>query len=69
MFENDHEIIEAGDRKYITGSQMQFSKSQNQEIKLLNNRKMNTNKMSASMTFLTARAQAFGHSISDQVLK
>ena len=69
MFENDHEIIEAGDRKYITGSQMQFSKSQNQEIKLLNNGKMNTNNMPVSMTFLTARAQAFGHSISDQVLK
>ena len=70
MFETEqsyHEIIVAGDRKFITGSQMQFSKSQNREIKLLNNRKMNTNKMSVSTTFLTARAQAF--SISDQIFE
>ena len=72
MFETEQsydDIIVAGDIKFIKGSQMKFSKSQNREIKLLNNRKMNTNKMSVSMTFLTARAQAFGHSISDQVLK
>ena len=63
------DIIVAGDRKFIPGSQMKFSKSKIREIKLLNNGKMNTNNMPVSMTFLTARAQAFGHSISDQVLK
>ena len=70
MFETEQsydDIIVAGDKKFIKGSQMKFSKSQNPEIKLLNNRKMNTNKMPVSMTFLTARAQAFGHSVSDQV--
>ena len=63
------DIIVAGDRKFIKGSQMRFSKSQNREIKLLNNGKMNTNNMPVSMTFLTARAQAFGHFNSDQIFE
>ena len=60
MFEPENEILTIGDRRFITGRQMRSSKSPNREIKLLNNHKMDTNKMSVSMTFLTARAQAYG---------
>ena len=65
MFETDNEFIVIGNQKFITGSQMRFSKSQNREIKLLNNHKMNTNKMPVSMTVLTARAEAYGYTVSD----
>ena len=65
MFEPENEILTIGDRKFITGRQMRYSKSPNREIKLLNNHKMNTNKMPVSMTFLTARAQAYGSTVSD----
>ena len=65
MFKPENEILTSGDRKFIPGRQMRSSKSPNREIKLLNNQKMNTNKMSVSMTFLTARAQAYGSTVSD----
>ena len=65
MFDTENDLIVIGNRKFITGRQMRYSKSQNREIKLLNNHKMNTNKMPVSMTFLTARAQAYGYTISD----
>ena len=65
MFEPENEILTNGDRRFITGRQMRYSKSSNREIKLLNNQKMNTNNMSVSMTFLTARAQAYGVTVSD----
>ena len=69
MFETEkmNETTITGGRKFITGNQMPFSKSNNRErIKLLNNHKMNTYKMPVSRTFLRARAKAFGHSVSDQ---
>ena len=65
MFEPENEFLTIGGRRFITGRQMQYSKSPNREIKLLNNHKMNTNKMPVSTTFLTARAQAYGFTVSD----
>ena len=65
MLEPENEFLIIGGRRFITGRQMQYSKSPNQEIKLLNNSRINTNKMSVSTTFLTARAQAYGFTLSD----